>query len=136
LLSSLLSDDARVRLEIEKRHADIRELAVNDASADAMSQERLLTAGLLFKRPACDPHSVKFYVVLRRIFSTDVPESIELDHLQKALSSRAEFLNASLYAGSGSFADYLIRVVAPSYSDVLRYTSMLDSDLSGMPFRP
>jgi hypothetical protein len=94
----------------------------------------LVRAGIIFERPPPPPGAVKFYVSLHRT-EGELSLNRELNIVLSALRQSGLAADASLYVGSGSFAEYLVRGVSPDYETVLATTAAFDVALADTSLR-
>jgi hypothetical protein len=132
----LMSESRKMRPNVTERFGDIM-TAVDEFDRMLAPQliQRLTKAGLLVERPETtsdDP--VKFYLCLET--DPNLGQIAARNRILKALEAAGLTDRSSLYTGSGSFANYLIRCVADTYSEILQLTAALDEGLEGLDARP
>ncbi len=133
--ADLLATDPAANVAIAERMADITAVAENFDDPEPAARDRLIAANLLLPRPSEPPGSIKFYVALTRT-GEDVPRDVESRAVLSAVSDTGNATRSSLYSGSGTFADYVIRSVVDTYAQVLEYSATLDEELGHTSLRP
>lgn len=133
--SDLLAPTSSVNAKIAERFDDIRAVAEDETDVDPEIKERLFRDGLLLARPGAEgPDSVKFYICLK--IYTDLKREEEVSRVLEALDNAGLSSRASLYSGVGSFADHLIRCVAPTYPEVMTLNAAISQALKDLDMRP
>jgi hypothetical protein len=110
----------------------IRALAGNPGPVQR--DDPLLTSGLIIERPSTSSDSVKFYISLEGPHA--MSRNLETKAILAALNQSGLAQDASLYSGSGTFAQYLVRGVSPVYKEVLEKTAQFDILLADTHLRP
>jgi hypothetical protein len=147
----LLADDRDTQQAIAARDDDIRFTVNHPDHEDVEMWERLFRANVLLERrntlSDCPDDTgedslymdgaaaVKFYVALSRP-DEELPVDRELRRVFEAIESSGLQPRSSLYAGDGEFGSYLVRCVADTYSDVLKWSASLDVSLRATNLRP
>jgi hypothetical protein len=127
----LLSSSDEFSPKIDALSDEIRAVAQSFEAPDPSAQALLIREGLLLSPPERVEGQVKFYWSLKSTSNNAEPVK-DTRTLLRAVRDADIGTRASLYSGFGNFADYLIRCVAPSYADVLRITSQLDTHLGDL----
>jgi hypothetical protein len=139
----LLKPNKQVLSKINGARDVIDSVAQNPTDTDSDDWQKLDGAELklVFDRPPLGD-GVKFYTALKstddRVSPDDQVKEI-LKALKKTRLPRANnsmSANASLYCGAGKLGDYLVRCVAPTYTDILPLAEEFDINLKEAKVRP
>jgi hypothetical protein len=132
----LMSESRKMRPNVTERFGDIK-TAVEEFDRMLAPQliQRLTRANLLVERPeATGDDPVKFYLCLQT--DPNLGQIAARNRILKALEAAEMTDRSTLYTGNGSFANYLVRCVADTYSEILQLTAALDENLDGLDVRP
>jgi hypothetical protein len=137
--NNLLADDEELLHTITRRERDLECAARNPSDLAEHKWEQLITDGLVIPHDQADmidsENNVKFYIALDRT-GGEMPPEDEQAKVLTALDRVGITGRSSLYSGTSRFASYLIRCVADTYADVLRYSAALDVELDKTTLRP
>ena len=131
--TDLLEDDKEVLAAMAEHEDDIVAAVAQPETSSIWATLR--GAGLAFSRPSASDGSVKFYMALKRV-GGDMPLDTEEQAVLRAIRDSNMADRASLYIGVGTIAEYLVRCVARTYSEVLDLSASLDISLHSTRLRP
>jgi hypothetical protein len=137
-----LAENRAVLAAIASHSKAIDAVAAIPTLTDSKEWRALKKAKLVFERKPMPAGGVKFYTTLKRV-SDDMPVAQETQTILAAMSethvgdTNARMVDrATLYHGSGTLADYLVRCVADNYDDVLALAEAFDIKLQNAKLRP